>query len=336
MKGAMKATKGAEGAFGPLMKLITNMKFFAPILKPLNALLKVLMVSIFKPLMPLFIIIGKQLMGLMPLIEQLGAAIGEGLAEMLEAFMPIITVVIEELLPPLIEILIELIPLFMEFNPLLKDLVPIIVYLVEGLVILVGWLKAFVGILFGESPGLIPAFEILWVVVKNLIDLFYNNLFVAFDAYMEIMNTIVDFFNDTFLDAWDSFNKMGADSVDVLEDLYDVLEDFASLSFLGGGGGGGGDGGGNKCDDPVYWVTHPECWGKAAMGAYVPASIGGTPIIAGEGGVDELIVPVDQIGSIGGGGHEIHIHLEGAIINDEYSIDALVRKLRPLLFEVLD
>lgn len=329
MKGAMKATKDAEGAFGPLMKLITNMKFFAPILKPLNALLKVLMVSIFKPLMPIFIIIGKQLMGLMPLVEQLGAAIGEGLAEMLEAFMPIITVIIEELLPPLIEILIELIPLFMEFNPLLQALLPALVPLIS---ILADLLILLVPLITAFSQSVKGIMDLTDALKTNQIEVdqatrrqeSWNWLLEATNWIMEMNIATVKFF------------------IGVLEDLddwiNDVIDTVKSIPIIGGGGGGGGGGGdsSDKCDDPLYYLSHPDCWGGAAMGAYVPASPGGTPMIVGEGGVDELILPVDQIGSIGGGGHEIHIHLEGAVLNDEYSIDALVRKLRPLLFEVLD
>ena len=55
---------------------------------------------------------------------------------------------------------------------------------------------------------------------------------------------------------------------------------------------------------------------KLQFGGIIPARIGGTPVLAGEAGKPEAIIPLDRMGEFGGIGGGIHINIERIETND--------------------
>lgn len=192
MKGTFGEMKGAASSLMPMMKILGVMKFLGPLLKPINAILKVLMASIFKPLMPIFNTIGKMLMGLMPMIEQLGTMIGENLADILTMIMPLIQILIEKIAPPIIRLIMVGLGLLFKFMPLLEALFPIFILIAEVLAVLIGWLELFVMWLVGGSPGLIPAIEGVVEIIEILVTGALDMLIAVFEFLGEVMENVTE------------------------------------------------------------------------------------------------------------------------------------------------
>lgn len=358
MKGSFEGIKGAAGSLSPFMQLMGVMKFFQPILKPINALLKVLMASVFKPLMPIFQTIGKLIMGMMPLIKELGETVGTLIAGVLQRIMPIITKLITEVAPPLIRILIIGVNLLFKLMPLLDALMPIIMILVDALVLVVSWLEMFVKWIVGGSPGLIPAIEAVVEIIQILVEGALNMLMATFEFLGEVMEHVGEVIEMIISGALNilivTFEFLGKVMTNISKILKIVTEAFAFL--------------GNLIKDIILGVIDGFVRGMEAFARVLEAVVDlirtvtfqggksfqfGTPFVPETGlatvhkGERIISAPENRalmrgggVAGLGGTGEGrtivIHMHFEGAIITDEYGLDELAQMISERIFMEID
>ena len=325
MKGAMGALKATP--WGAVAGFVMNLKVVQMILKPINALFKVFVNAVMKPLFPILQPLIKALMGLMPIIEELGTLIGERLAMFLEALMPFIIefidILADDIIPLVMEIIVEfdfLIPIFIELIPLLR-------FAIMGLRILISWIRILVGWIFGGSPGLIPGFEILAKIVEVVVKGIYDLVNLAFtflitiitkanDAIQMIISAIqwlVNLIVGSLIGGLNAITRALNAFANILREVRLLIQ---SISIPGSSGSK------KKSKKKEWW--------EFARGGYIPSRGGGTPIIAGEGEEGEFLIPESKMGGITG--PTININLTGAVIADEQSMNKLARMLNEIMF----
>ena len=326
MKDTMK-TMASQGLLSAITNFIMNLKVVQMIMKPINALFKVFINAVMKPLFPVLQPLIKALMRMMPIIEELGTLIGERLAVFMEALMPFIIELIDMLVDDIIPLVMEIIVEFDFLIPIFLELIPLLRFAIMGLRILISWIRILVGWIFGGSPGLIPGFEILAKIVEVVVKGIYDLVNLAFTFLITIITKANDAIQMIISAIQWLVNLIVGSLIGGINSITRALNAFAGVlreirlliqSITGGGGGRGGSGGG----------------GGFNLGDYIPSFQGGGRTGNYEGLATvhkkETIIPDEELGQLGG--TTVNINLTGAVIADEQSMNKLAMMLNEIMF----
>lgn len=327
--------KNMKKAFGPLksldlqglMSFVMNLKIVQVIMKPLNALFKVFVNAVMKPLFPVIKPLIKALLSLMPIVEKLGTIIGEFLAEAITAIMPfleqIFVILVDELMPALAEFE----PLLYELIPILIELMPLVVLLVRALVMVIQAVSWLVRWLYGSSPGLIPGFE--WLIklfegatktLYALINMFHELISLIDGILMNLLKFLIEKFHELVRIIADSVIGTINSVTRALNAFANVLREIRMLAnsiSIGGGNGGGGNGDGGIFD----WIPEFQ------RGTLDFGPRRGLAILDPH----EAVIPADMKGGLGKT-INININLSGAVIADPQSLKKLADMLTEQMF----
>lgn len=95
--------------------------------------------------------------------------------------------------------------------------------LLQGLIGICDIIGAVIGLIWGKSPGLIPAFEFLWNIIKSVVDIIWNTLIKGFEGiiwvFKFVANSIIGIINFII----DCINAI---------DIFDLFPDIAHLPTL--------------------------------------------------------------------------------------------------------
>jgi phage-related protein len=188
----------------PLFTMLVRavMSLIPPVMQIVPVLIK-LVVDVFKALMPLLPVVGQLIQALVPVIITL-----------VQALMPIVTI--------LIELMVAVLKPLMPLITLLAQILGAV--LVVAIKILVGYLSWWIGVLtkivnaisavvrwlMGGSPGLIPAFQALWDIVSSVVGWMRDLILSAFnairDATVAVWGAIGGFFSGIWTGMRNAFN----------------------------------------------------------------------------------------------------------------------------------
>ena len=213
---------------------------------------------------------------MMSLIDQLTAALFTLMTAIAPLFPVIITLIQIALIPfiiglqllaaiiqPFVPYIQMLSPLLEKLNPYIAELMKYVKLLSDAISIGIKWLIDFIKLLFGASPGLIPAFMVLKEIGDKLIAAFFGPIFAAFEFLFVLGNKVIAvmfeplyfIFNllyeagnkiiSVFMRVIRVIASMGSVVMGVISGITSFLRFLKSiadsvLGMLGGGGGGGG------------------------------------------------------------------------------------------------
>ena len=255
-------------AFGMLMEA----------LQPLLPVLLGLITSLLPPIMSLIQALAPAVIKLVEAFAPLVTMIFEALGPLLEALMPIFMILIEDLIMPLVPIVMKLVEAFM---PLVMAVLPLLTGLLEFLMPILVFVGDVIGkVLVVAVNILTEAFKAIGPILKNVGDFFGT-----------VFGGIADFFRgfiNGLISGFESFVNFFIDGLNMLIGPLNAVLD--GLAFVTGGA--------VDLNIPeIARVSIP----RLAEGGIVMPSPGGSLVNVAEAGQAEAIIPLDQIGGLGGG-----------------------------------
>lgn len=162
-----------------------------------------------------------------------------------------------------------------------------------------------------------------WQTAQNTLNTDWGTFEKTIGAHPELRDQL----RDQLLAMKNNLPK-GADTKPYTELLDKInaldVNKLAAAAFLAAAAKSGGpkmqiSGPAPVVDDPKHpsggWSSEITFAGGAAEGAMVKARPGGKLMLVGEGGQDEAIVPLDKMGSIGGG-LTVNVHVYGSVVTE--------------------
>jgi phage-related protein len=190
-----KTTKNLKGAFG-------KMGAATPQMMLMNKLMGVLS-GILEPFMPILYVIGG-------LLERM-------MAEIIKPMMPAIQ--------SIIDVLLSLMPVFAVIGQVIgKYLAPLLEWLAD----IFEWL---VGLLFGQSPGLIPAFNIVIGLIEEIVKLIFDSLMKPIEWTIGAIETIARVIGEVLIVAFESLEGIINTISEIIEGFGNFIESVLTKAF---------------------------------------------------------------------------------------------------------
>ena len=287
LQDTIKAMAPVLSSLGQMLPgLIASFLPMIPILGNLAAVF----FSIIEKVLPVFVQLFEQLL---PVVEELVPILADAFLGVLDALLPVFLDLVDAILPivmTLLPILVNLIkvlaPVFAQLIekmlPLVQRILPLLIGFLEFLTPILVWLAELMGkilvkaveILLNVFEGAMKFFEgfgqffvNLWGGISRIFAIVINGLITGFEGFI---NFFVNGFNE-FIRGINVVRRALGDT---------PLSLAARVSF-------------GRVEVPAI--------PKLADGGIIKATPGGMLALIGEGGKDEAVIPLDRLGSLGGG-----------------------------------
>jgi hypothetical protein len=221
-------------------------------------------------------------------IKQFGGALGQMAQASVQAWA---MQQLMKLIEPFMMLLKPFEPLFTVLGGILKkSLAPAVVSLTKGMMTLIKPLIDVIGLIWGNSPGIIPGFRLMWDIGKKVVNavlypfqLWFGALKLLWDTAVKPMTQGFEGFFNTIGMLWDNsikgiflafegfFDVIGTLWDNSVKKIFKGIEDFLNwvsglnpANWFSGGGGGGGGG----SDDEEFNLFDATTWFGPDMYAF--------------------------------------------------------------------
>lgn len=229
---------------------------------------------------------------LTPMVDKLIPAFGD----VIDALMP----VIEALVPPLIDVVNALLPLVPPLLDIIKAVLPLITDLLPPLVdLFVELLPVIVPIVDILVDLLVPILQTLVGVLKTVVT-WVAEVLKAFEPFgkkiekaFEGVGTFFKGLVNGWIDTFEGFINGAIDGINGIIRALNLVGKYSPIKFSIG---------------TIGHVNIP----KLATGGIVMPSPGGSIVNVAEAGKPEAIIPLDRLGSLGGG-TTVNVYIDQAV-----------------------